>query len=55
MTKKTIDEATDDLVSFFRSLPVEARREYDALAELDRTFGEDVMAEHRERARAALS
>ncbi len=34
-----------DLVQFFRALPARARREYDVLAERDRTFGEDVLAE----------
>lgn len=37
----------DDLVAFFRSLPPEARRQYEALAELDRRFGEDVEAQQR--------
>ncbi len=40
-------------VAFFRGLPSEARVEYTALAELDRRFGEDVEAEHRERAAAS--
>jgi hypothetical protein len=40
--------ASDDLVAFFRALPAEARREYEALAELDRRFGEDVQAEQTE-------
>lgn len=41
----------EDVAEFFRSLPEARRREYQALAELDRRFGEDVAAE--ERARAA--
>lgn len=43
-------ERLDDpelLVRFFFALPREARREYDALAERDRRFGEDVAAEQR--------
>lgn len=51
----TIDEAIDDLVAFFRTLRDDARHDYEALAELDRTFGEDVVAEHRERAKAQRS
>jgi hypothetical protein len=38
-------EASDAIVAFFRALPAEARAEYEALAELDRRFGEDVDAE----------
>jgi hypothetical protein len=41
-------EAEDALVAFFEGLPADARREYAALAELDRRFGEDVGAERRE-------
>ncbi len=37
--------AGDDLVTFFRGLSEEARREYAALAERDRRFGEDAFAE----------
>jgi hypothetical protein len=37
------------LEAFFRALGEEARREYAALAELDRAFGEDVVAERRAR------
>ena len=40
-------EGTNDLVRFFRALTPEARREYEALAEIDREFGEDVAAERR--------
>jgi hypothetical protein len=40
-------DAEDALVAFFESLPEAARREYAALAELDRRFGEDVHAERR--------
>ena len=36
-----------DLVAFFRALGPDARREYEALAQSDRTFGEDVVAERR--------
>jgi hypothetical protein len=39
----------EELVAFFLSLPKSRRRDYDALAELDRRFGEDVEAEQRER------
>jgi hypothetical protein len=38
-------EPSDEIVAFFRALPAEARAEYEALAELDRRFGEDVDAE----------
>lgn len=54
-SKKTIEEATAELVGFFRALTPADRREYEALAKLDREFGEDVLAEQRERARGALS
>lgn len=54
-TKRTIEEATDELVAFFRALSPSDRREYEALAELDREFGEDVLAEQRERAKGAQS
>jgi hypothetical protein len=33
---------TEDLAAFFRSLPPARRKEYDALAELDRRLGENV-------------
>jgi hypothetical protein len=36
-----------DLIRFFRALSPEARREYDALAAIDRELGEDVTAERR--------
>ena len=39
----------EDVVAFFLALPKARRREYDALAELDRRFGEDVEAELRSR------
>lgn len=55
MSETTIDEATEDLVRFFRSLPPEARREYEALAGLDRRFGEDVVAERRELRKGSAS
>ena len=42
----------EDVVAFFLSLPKARRREYDALAELDRQFGEDVEAERSSRAPA---
>ncbi|MBN9166368.1 MAG: hypothetical protein J0I07_35875 [Myxococcales bacterium] len=45
----------EDLVAFFLSLPKARRRDYDALAELDRRFGEDVEAERRERTSVAPS
>jgi hypothetical protein len=43
--------ASDDLVRFFRALREAAQREYRALAEADRSFGEDVSAERRARDR----
>ena len=52
---KTIDEATRDLVEFFRALPADAKREYAKLADLDREFGEDVVAERRERTKRERS
>ena len=42
-------EVENDLVRFFRALAPEARREYEALARTDRTYGEDVTAERRSR------
>lgn len=39
----------EDVVAFFLALPKARRCEYDALAELDRRFGEDVEAELRSR------
>ena len=53
--RRTIEDATEELVRFFRALPPADRREYEALAALDRTFGEDVLAEQRERARGKQS
>lgn len=38
------------MVEFFRELGPESRREYEALAALDREYGEDVLAERRARA-----
>jgi hypothetical protein len=55
MTKKTIEEATRDVVAFFRSLPPDAKKEYGRLADLDREFGEDVVAERRERTKRERS
>lgn len=52
---KTIDEATRELVAFFRALPPDAKREYERLADLDREFGEDVVAERRERVKRERS
>jgi hypothetical protein len=40
-------EQRDDLVRFFEALPAAARREYEALAAIDRKHGEDVFAEER--------
>jgi hypothetical protein len=40
----------DELVAFFVELSPEARQEYGTLAELDRRFGEDVVAERSARA-----
>jgi hypothetical protein len=37
----------DDIVAFFLALSPEARRDYERLAEADRRFGEDVVAERR--------
>lgn len=44
----TADDRADDLVRFFHALEPDARRAYDALAEADRAFGEDVAREARE-------
>lgn len=52
---KTAEEATRDLVAFFRSLPNDAKREYEKLAALDREFGEDVVSERRERTKRERS
>jgi hypothetical protein len=52
---KTVEDATRDLVAFFRALPSDAKREYEALAALDREFGEDVVAERRERTKKERS
>lgn len=52
---KTIEEATRDLVAFFRALPADAKKEYEKLAALDREFGEDVVAERRERTKRERS
>jgi hypothetical protein len=41
------EELAADLVAFFRGLGAAARRDYEALAEADRSFGEDVRAERR--------
>ena len=49
------EDGTLDLVLFFRGISARARREYDALAERDRTFGEDVFAERRAGGRAPTS
>lgn len=54
-TPPAVAVAVEDLVRFFRALPADARREYDALAELDRTYGEDVVAERRDRKRGIPS
>jgi hypothetical protein len=40
-------DRSDEIVGFFLSLTPEARREYEALAALDRRFGEDVEGEAR--------
>ncbi|MBX3258399.1 MAG: hypothetical protein KF782_01695 [Labilithrix sp.] len=45
----------EDVVAFFLSLPKARRRDYDALAALDRRFGEDVEAELREQRSPAPS
>lgn len=47
MSQDEHDDAADDLVRFFRALRPDARREYEALAEKDRAFGEDVTKEKR--------
>jgi hypothetical protein len=52
---KSVEEATRDLVAFFRSLPADAKRDYEKLADLDREFGEDVVAERRERTKRERS
>jgi hypothetical protein len=41
--------AASDLLSFFHALPEAARKEYRELAEADRSFGENVVAERRAR------
>lgn len=43
----------EDVVAFFFALPASRRRDYAALAELDRRFGEDVEAELQGRAEDA--
>lgn len=45
----------EDLVTFFRSLSTRQRKEYDALAELDRRYGEDVQAESDDRKQESAS
>ena len=52
---KTADEAARDLVAFFRALPAEAKKDYETLAALDREFGEDVVAERKERTKKERS
>ena len=37
-----VDALAKAIVEFFRALPAAARREYEALAEVDREKGEDV-------------
>ncbi|AKU95172.1 hypothetical protein AKJ09_01836 [Labilithrix luteola] len=41
------ERAAEELLQFFRTLPTVARRAYEALAEADRTYGEDVGAQKR--------
>ncbi len=48
-------KSADDLVRFWRALAPAARREYEALAQRDREFGEDVMAEQRDAGVAGTS
>ena len=55
MSAKTVEEATRDLIAFFRALPADAKRDYAKLADLDREFGEDVVAERRERTKRERS
>lgn len=45
MSEPLSSTSVEDIVAFFSSLPKAKRLEYEALAELDRTFGEDVEAE----------
>lgn len=52
---RTIEESAEELARFFRGLSPRDRGEYEALARLDAEFGEDVVAEQRERARGARS
>lgn len=40
-----MERAAEDLLQFFRTLPTSARRAYEALAEADLTYGEDVAAQ----------
>jgi hypothetical protein len=46
-SKADEDAQVEEVVAFFRRLSGAARREYDALADRDRRFGEDVAAELR--------
>jgi len=41
------NHSDDELVAFFKALTPEARQQYQALADLDRRFGEDVETEQR--------
>ena len=52
---KTVEQATAELVAYFLALPADAKREYEKLAALDREFGEDVVAERRERTKRERS
>jgi hypothetical protein len=40
-----VEALAEAIVTFFRSLPASARREYEVLAEADRRYGEDVAKE----------
>jgi hypothetical protein len=41
------EEGGESIVAFFRSMSAAARREYEELAERDRRYGEDSVAEMR--------
>jgi len=49
VTSKSSTASAEDLVAFFRSIRPADKQEYEALAALDREFGEDVLAERRAR------
>jgi hypothetical protein len=46
------EQEAEELARFFRELSPASRREYEALAEADRAYGEDLEAERRAAARS---